>query len=1045
MTADTPSPMRLSLRLLGPFQASIGQAPLPESRAKKIEALLIYLALSEGEAHRRENLVGLLFPDMPDEMARTNLRQSLTRLRRAIRDQEADPPFLWVSRESVQFNSSSQHMLDVAEFRRLQHGCPGHRGQRDGRCPACMARAQQALDLYRGPFLDGFFLEDSVAFDEWVLSQRERFREAALALAAQLGDYYERRGAYAAAEKVARRQIQIEPWREEAHRQLMRVMAYQGRRGDALRQYKRLAELLMSELGLEPMPATQRLRRQIASAADERPNNLPARDPSFVGRANELALIHDYLANPDRRLINLVGPGGSGKTALAIEAGWQVASMYTGPFIDGVFLVPLVGINAPEAQNHAGGASYNPLATAVAEALAFSPTVDPARELADYLGDRRLLLILDNAEHLLTAVGDLAQSLLRGAAMLKIVVTSRTRLNRADEWLVEVGGLPVPEKTSPASTDDAPRLFVQRAQRLIPEIVSPGGDSSCPRPTIIRICELVEGLPLGVELAAPWVRLLSCQEIAAELEKSLDFLRSSAADVESRHQSLRAVFDYSWALLADSDRQILGRLAVFSGAFDRPAAQTIAGASLQSLARLVDYSLLQRGATSTGKAQRYEMLESLRHFAVEKQAASAEGTEQLHRRYSNYYLEFLATRLDDLRGRRQRAAVDEIAQEIDNIRAAWRLAVERRDLLALAGAQESLATFYYMRSWFSEGESNFALAADLVSREQPGPERDGLLARILAWQGWFRALRGQVSEGRRLLQEAAALLRQHDARHALGYVLPYLAVATSAAGDNATAEQLAREAQQFGRQLDLAHVESVSASVLSQILYLLGNYPEAREFGQRSLELDRARGNYWGMAFCLVNLGRAAFAAGDYKGASAHYREAIEIRETLADARGKALGLLYLGDAALAQDQLEPSRRAYQESLAIFREIGSRSGSAEALARLGRIALEEQKPSRARRQFADALSLARTGQAVQPMLEALWGLARLMAEEAPEPALWAAHVVALHPASREADRQAAGPLAGELARVTGLELPEELDPEMLDRTAGQLLRAARLT
>jgi tetratricopeptide (TPR) repeat protein len=306
-------------------------------------------------------------------------------------------------------------------------------------------------------------------------------------------------------------------------------------------------------------------------------------------------------------------------------------------------------------------------------------------------------------------------------------------------------------------------------------------------------------------------------------------------------------------------------------------------------------------------------------------------------------------------------------------------------------------------------------------------------------------LRGQVSEGRRLLQEAAALLRQHDARHALGYVLPYLAVATSAAGDNATAEQLAREAQQFGRQLDLAHVESVSASVLSQILYLLGNYPEAREFGQRSLELDRARGNYWGMAFCLVNLGRAAFAAGDYKGASAHYREAIEIRETLADARGKALGLLYLGDAALAQDQLEPSRRAYQESLAIFREIGSRSGSAEALARLGRIALEEQKPSRARRQFADALNLARTGQAVQPMLEALWGLARLMAEEAPEPALWAAHVVALHPASREADRQAAGPLAGELARVTGLELPEELDPEMLDRTAGQLLRAARLT
>lgn len=1044
MAADKPKPMRLSLSLFGPFRATIGEAPLPESRTKKIEALLIYLVLSDGQAYRRENLVGLLFPDMPDEAARINLRQSLTRLRRAIRDKNANPPFLLISRESVQFNTSSDFMVDVVEFRRLQHGCPDHRGHRDGRCPACMARAQQALDLYRGPFLDGFFLEDSAAFDEWALSQRERYREAALALAAQLGDYYERRGEYAATEKVARRQIQIEPWREEAHRQLMRVQAYQGRRGDALRQYERLAAQLSSDLNLEPMPATERLRRQIASSVEERPNNLPARDPSFVGRARELAVISEYLAEPDRRLISLVGPGGSGKTALAIEAGWWATSMYAGPFIDGAFMVPLVGISAPEGQGRGGGHSYDPLVTAIAEALGFGPTVNLARELVDYLSDRRLLLILDNAEHLLDDVGDLVRTLLRGATALKILVTSRMRLNLTGEWLVDVGGLPVPESNSPAAADDAPQLFVSRAQRLVPEIISPAGDSPCPRPAIIRICELVEGLPLGIELAASWVRLLSCREIAAELEKNLDFLRSSAADIEARHQSLRAVFDYSWALLDDSDRQILGRLAVFSGAFDRTAAQAVTGAAVQDLARLADYSLLQRRAMGMNKAQRYEILESLRHFAAEKQAATAEGMDQLNWRYSSYYLDFLAARVEELRGRRQQVVLNEIAQEIDNIRAAWHLAVEGHDLSGLAGAQESLATFYYMRSWFAEGESSFALAGDRLGQEAPDPERDALRARLMAWRGWFCTLRGQVAEGQELLQEATSLLRRHDAQRAVGHVLPYLAVATSSAGDNAAAEQLAREAQQIGRRLDILHVQSVSASVLSQIMYLQENYPQARDFGQQSLELDRARGHYWGMAFSLVNLGRAAFASGDYQRASAHYQEAIDIRETLADARGKALGLLYLGDAALAQGELRPARRAYQESLAIFREIGSRSGSAEALARLGRIAREERKPLRAQRQYAEALTLARAGKAVQPMLEAIWGLAQLLAEEAPEQALWAAHVVAHHPATNEANRLSAGDLASKLAGATGVELPQGLDLEMLDRVAGQLLRAARL-
>jgi DNA-binding SARP family transcriptional activator/predicted ATPase len=1044
MAVDAPNPLRLSMLLFGSFRATIGGEPLPGSRAKKIEALLAYLALDQSQSYRRENLVGLLFPEMPDEMARMNLRQTLTRLRRAIRDQDVDTPFLLVDRESVQFNDASDHYLDVSAFRQRQAGCPDHHGLRDGSCPECMASAQQALDLYQGPFLDGFFLEDSAAYDEWVLSQRERFQEAALALATQLGDYYERRGEYAAAERVARRQVQLEPWREEAHRQLMRLLAYQGRRGDALRQYEKLTALLMNDLGLEPMPATEQLRQQIFAAATGRPNNLPDRDPSFIGRSSELASINEHLVDPTRRLISLVGPGGSGKTALAIETGWQAASLYLGPFIHGVYYVPLTGISASKSQHTGDVTPYDPLVTAVTEALAFSPTTDPLHELLDYLGQRRALIILDNAEHIIEEVRNLALTLMRGGSLLKILVTSRSRLGLEGEWLVDVGGLPVPDPSSVAADDDAAHLFAQRALRLAPEIVSSEGGSPCPRNDIIRICRLVQGLPLGIELAASWVRLLSCQEIAGELEKSLDFLRSSAAGVEARHQSLEAVFDYSWDLLDGSERRILGRLAMFSGAFDRSAAQNVAGATVQLLGKLVDYSLLQRLAAQPGQVQRYEILESLRHFAARKQAASAEGTEQINYRYSIYFLEFLACRLGELRGGRQKAAVDEIALEISNIRAAWRLAVERNDLATLAGALESLALFYYMRSWFAEGETSFALAINGLLQSNPDPERETLRARFMAWQGWFCTLRGQVSAGLGLLQEAAGLLRRYGDRAALGNVLPYLAVATSAAGDNDVALRLAQEAHQISRGEGDYYLEYVAANVLSQIMYLQGDFEQARHFGQESLAEQRKGSNYWSMAFSLVNLGRAAFAAGDYLQASAYYQEAIEIREALGDARGKALGLLYLGDAALAEQKLRQARRAYGEGLAIFQEIGSRTGSAEASARLGRLATLEEKPMRARREYAKALELARTGPAVQPMLEALLGLAQLLAGEAPELALRAAYVTSIHPATSESGRLAAADLAAQLAAATGLELGGELTPGMLDKAAGKLLAAARL-
>ncbi len=1045
MAGEKSTPLRLSLLMLGPFQAKVGSEPLTESRSKRNEALLAYLALEADVSHRRENLVGLLFPELPDEQARTNLRQTLTRLRRAIGDSEAKPPFLLVTRESTQFNIASDQFVDVLAFQELADGCPAHSGRRDGQCLGCMRFAQEALDLYRGPFLDGFFLEDSAAFDDWLLSQRERLQQMALAIAAQLVEYYERRGDYPAAELAARRQIELEPWREEAHRSLMRLLAYQGRRGEALRQYERLVKLLANELSIEPMPATEKLRRQIVAATDIRRHNLPQRDDGFVGRVSELAAIHGHLANPERRLISLIGTGGCGKTALALESGWQAAELYLGPFMHGVFMVPLVGISGATKGEEAIGTAYNPLATAVAEALDFRFGQDPQREVMNYLNDKELLLILDNVEHLVDAAREFVLALLRETSRPKVVVTSRVRLNLADEWLVEVSGLPVPDPSlvgAPLLSAEAPQLFIRRAQRLVPDISTPDRPLPCPAETIVHICRLVQGLPLGVELAASWVRHLSCQEIATELENSLDFLRSSAPDKPERHQSLRAIFDYSWELLDDSEREALRRLAVFSGAFDRLAAQAITGATIHNLAKLADHSLLQRRAAEGAPGQRYELLESLRQFAAEKLTGVAGESSQLRARYRRYYLDYLARRLEELRGERQQSAVWEIALEAANVRTAWRLACEQGDVAALSKAQQPLSLFYYMRSWFSEAEADFALAARHLAQRQLDSDGEILQARLQAWQGWFGYLRGRVEEGRQLIHQAVDVLRQHDATAALGEVLPYLAIATSATGGYVTAERLAGEAQQICRQHGDQNGLAVSVNVLSQVCYQQGDYERARSFGQESLALLRESGNLWSLAFSLTNLGRTSFAAADFGEASAYYREAIDIRKSLGDARGTALGLLYLGDATLADGQQTPARQAWQRSLSIFRDIGSRSGAAEALVRLGHVAGEQGDVIRARRAFAEAMALAREGQVIRPMLDALRGLARLEAGERPEQALLAARLVAGHPATGEGSRSAARQLIAQLDREDEEQAlaPEEAASRLQD-VADMLLRS----
>ncbi len=1045
--------MGLRLLLLGPFKATIDGQDVSESRAKRIEALLVYLAVESNYAHRREKLVGLLFPELPDDQARTNLRQTIKRLRSSI-SQDQKEPFLLVTRESIQFNQTSDFYLDTEEFVKLLDGCPDHLNHRDPTCKDCMSLARKAVELYRGPFLDDLFLEDSSAFEEWLLSHREQFQQQFFQALFRLAAYHERRGEYDQAVHYCRRQLTFEPWREETHRQLIRLLAYQGQRTAALQQYELLKETLWNELAVEPMPETSSLRRIVSTATEIRPHNLPVRDYSFVGREEELAKIREQLVDPEKRLLTLLGTGGCGKTALAVEVAWRVTSLYLGPFLHGVYFVPLANVAPGDGVQ---GEKLNPLVTAVAEAVSFpfAGAQNPQQQLLNFLKDRSLLLILDNVEHLLSQSRSFVTALLEHSRVLSILVTSRSRLNLPDERLLEINGLPYSSQASqtlPGGTD-ALELFRQRAKRVVPDFEiareeEPKTDMGCRQGDVVEICRLLQGLPLGIELAASWVRFLGCHEIANEIGQSLDFLQRTTAGGPVRQQSLRAAFDYSWDLLAEQERQVLGALSVFAGSFDRAAAAAVGQATLSQLAALTDHSLLRIYQGSEPGSRRFELLEVLRQYASEKLVAASGATEtDAADNHASYYLGFLGSQLAALRGEGQQLALSRISNELPNIRKAWRWAAQQQKIELVDMSLDALALYYYMHSLFAEGADIFQLAASNLVSIIPDGQDYPLLGRLRMQQGWFNFLQGQQLLGRELLSESVDILRNSGRAQDLALALGFLVVIAYTAGEYELADRLAGEAYDIAEAGQEAYTVNVTTNVLSQLKYRIGDYSPARQYGEQSLSLARQRKDPWSIGFSLVNLGRVAYIMGEIVAAESLFQEALATRKQIGDARGQALCRLYLGDTAVARGDSASGIRYWYESLGYFEDIGNLEGISAASTRLGWSERQSGRPVEAQRLFLRALRLSHKAQATPRVLDALVGLASLLTSGSGitenliniDKALAIAHLVLDHPAASRESRVKASELLAAHAPAIAKETTALPDAGTLDERVDQLV------
>ncbi|MBP6786005.1 MAG: hypothetical protein KA170_00350 [Candidatus Promineofilum sp.] len=437
--------------------------------------------------------------------------------------------------------------------------------------------------------------------------------------------------------------------------------------------------------------------------------SLPTPATRFVGRDAEVRQIVSLLADPAVRLLSLVGPGGTGKTRLAVAAAEQIGRTGSERFLDGVYFVPLAPLVAGDA-----------MVSAVAQTVGFRfrQSEEPRRQLLDFLRRKRILLVMDNFEHLLDEGGaDLPADILETAPDVGILATSRTRLNLPGESLINVGGLPAPDAYTirrwqalaeseaevetviarAAADYAAVRLFAQSAARVRPGFRLRADNIA----DVARICRQVQGLPLGIELAAAWLEALSLPDIAGEIERNLDILATEQRGVPDRQRSIRAVFDTSWALLSDRERAILPMLSVFRGAFAREAAEFVAAATPRDLLGLVNKSWLQPGeirntryeireaqedservtrpASLGAPAGRFQLHALLRQYAEEKLAEMPELEEQARDRQARYFARFLESHLRRMLGREQARAFNAVAEEFDDIHQAWEWWAQRSE------------------------------------------------------------------------------------------------------------------------------------------------------------------------------------------------------------------------------------------------------------------------------------------------------------------------------------------------------------------------------
>jgi predicted ATPase/DNA-binding SARP family transcriptional activator len=945
---------------------------IPFRRTKAL-ALLAYVAMA-GQPQDRETLLALLWPEFDAASARNNLRRELSLLKTTL-----DEEILIANRLQVSRSGQAECWLDVAAFQ-AQLAIPKQHGHSsDELCAACAAALTTAGQLYTDDFMAGFNLPDSPAFDEWQFFQRELLRQQLATALQSLITWQSKSGAYGAALEYARRWLQLDGLHEPAQREVMRLYAYAGQHAAALRQYQECVRLLDAELGAEPEPETMALYEAIkarrvtapaitvlpAPAADMHTvapvapelhptpalHTLPPPAAGFVGRQRELADIIRRLTDPSCRLLTLAGPGGIGKTQLAIRAAQTLAEGWAddAALADGVRFVPLTAVTT---------ASGLVSALAAAAQLDFYPNVPPHQQLLDYFRAKRMLLVLDNFEQLIDEAAFVGE-LLATAPGLRLLITSRVALNLHQEWFHPVDGLSFPTEDDDISSIaqlaryDAVRLFEQHARRVRGDFAF-----SRERAVVVRLCRLVAGTPLAIELAAAWLKVLSVEQVVAALERDLDILTARDRNILERHRSMRPVLEESWRLLLIEERQALACLTVFRGGFSAEAAEVVAGASLTLLAALIEKSLLRSAADG-----RFQLHELLRQFAAEQLGSDEQLAEATGARHGAHYLAFLEQREQRMLGSDQRAAVAELVHEAANLRAAWLWAIKSGDTERIDQALLSYFTYYYARNDYQEGADAFNEALSISPRESApngALAHQHVLARIRIRHGAFLCYLGDYGAAVRALDRGLAEASEIGIQSDVAFAHMMLGLVAHWQGDAAAARQHLGDALAIGRTTGEPALVARVLQELASIAGGWGDYAESERLARESLALSRVAARDDLTVDALATLAWQAACRGEYAIAEAYYRESLALAERNGDEIGISRTSAGIGWVAwCVGGRLPEARERIEQSLAIERRRGMRLWVANYLGDLGLVAIDSGEYATADAYSQEGLAISR--------------------------------------------------------------------------------------
>jgi predicted ATPase/DNA-binding SARP family transcriptional activator len=877
----------IEIRTFGGLEVTLGGEPVATFKARPVAAVLVYLALADGPVPR-DVLAGLLWPDRPQDVARANLRGAVHRLRRLV------PDHLEATRTALALNHTWTDARALETLMRER-------------------RLREAVALYRGDFLGGFVVGGSPGIEAWLSLEAERYRDMVVGALEQVVIAALAAGEVDEALDHGRQLLRIDPLHEPIHRALARALARSGRRAAALAQLEACVRTIEEELGLEPDPATLRLAASIRDGSveaddfDAAPHAVPRsasgpadRDlPRFagplVGRDAELELVARRLSDRDCRWLTIVGPGGVGKTRLAVAAARAVADA----FADGVHYLGLAGVRDP-------GFVTRALATALR--LDPLPPGDPAHYVEAYLRDKQVLLVVDNLEHLTDAAPQLA-GLLRRAPAARMLATSRSRLHLSEEWILPLDGL--------SDDADAERLFTAHAARSGATWAAEGAG-----PAVREICALVENMPLALELAATWTNALPLERITASLRSQPMLLRAPRPDAPERHRSLAAAFDASWELLPEHLRAVLARLGVFRGGFAAPEAQSVALATEEDLLALVDRSLVR--ARGDG---RYDLHELIRQYALAHLTARSE-LEATSRRHLHAYLELARPAASQLIGRDLEHGLARLGAEVDNVRAALAWGLDRdTDVETAIELVEAMEPYWRLTCAIEEARGFLARAEPWLGSL---PHR---AAAVRAALGHFAWMAGDHGEAEEVLGAAAGAWDRSVPSGRVGRAKTLVSLGMTAWSQRRFDLATARFSEALVEldENDWPWWRGIALGWLGKTAAATGDQDVARRNLDASLEVFARIGNPWGMGLFAAIAAELHFARGDLHGARRLGESAAELLERVGfkHALGPAYDVLALV-AGRTGAQREATRRAMQ-AIATYREIGD-AASAEAVA-----------------------------------------------------------------------------------------------------------------